>query len=103
MYGFLIDNAKINTLRNCCNRPGKDIEKIQGRNGVEIRKYGINPDDTEHTGAHYHDNGGNHAFAKTSGGRYGAVHERRHHKRKAHNTQSLHAGIYNLGVVGKQR
>ena len=79
------------------------IGNVQREQRVIHTEHGEDPDDAEHAGAHYHDNGGNHAFSKTSGCRYGAVHERRHYKGKAHNTQSLHAGIYNLWVVGKQR
>ena len=47
-----VDPYEIQDLRHCGNAPGKHIQQVQGRNRMKIRKYRINPDHTEYTGAH---------------------------------------------------
>ena len=44
---FIIDNEAYD-LCDCRNCPRENIQQIQGRNGMEIGKYGIDPCHTEH-------------------------------------------------------
>ena len=45
---LFVADGKAYDLRDCRDGPGKDVQQIKGRNGVEIREHGIDPRHTEH-------------------------------------------------------
>ena len=94
---------EIQDLRHCSNAPGEHIQQVQGRNRMKIRKYRINPDHTEYAGAHDDNEHRYNTFAQGSGCRNGTVHKCRDAIGEAHNRQTIHSGIHNCRISGKQK
>ena len=69
---------------------------------MEIGKYGVNPDYTEHAGTHDDNEHRYNALAHGSGRRNGTVHKCRNTIRKSHDRQTVHTGINNSLIPGKQ-
>ena len=69
---------------------------------MKIGEYGVDPYDTEYTGAKDDHNGRNDRFAKSSGSCNGTVHECRNAVGKRHDGKPDDSCLYNLAVVGKQ-
>ena len=97
-----VNMDEIQNLRCRRNDPGARIQKVQGLNGMEVGKDGVNPDNTENAGAHDHNNGGNDGLAQASGGGNGAVHESRYAVGKRHHRQTLQPGVHYGRITGKE-
>ena len=82
---------EIENLRCCGDRPGENVEQVQRRNGMEVRKDRINPDHAEHARAHDHDDSWHKAAANAAAGGDGTVHEGADAVGKAHDPHPLHA------------
>ena len=98
----LVSDAEVDILRHAGEYPGEHIQQIQGRDRVEVGKDGVDPDDPEHAGAQNDHNGGGHAAAQSAGGGDAGVHQGADPVGEGHDPQAVHAGVDDLGLVGKQ-
>ena len=69
---------------------------------MEMGKDGIDPDDTEHAGAHHHDDGRYDRLAQSAGRGNGAVHKGGDAVGKAHHAHTLHACVDDGALGGEQ-
>ena len=69
---------------------------------MEVREHRVHPDNAEHAGAQDHDDHGDSALAKATGGGDGAVHKRGDAVGNAHDRQTVHTRVHHLRVCGKE-
>ena len=70
---------------------------------MEPGKYGVDPYDTEHAGSHDDKDRRDDSLSDSARSRDRAVHKRRKTVRKCHDFDSLHAGVNDCCIRGKQR
>ena len=84
-------------------RPGAWVQQIQRRDGVEVRKERVHPCHTEHAGAQDHKDGRHHGFAQPARGGDRAVHKGGDAVGQTHDGNTLHPGVDNVRLGGKER
>ena len=101
-HGLFVAVGEIYDLSKGGQCPAAGIQRIQGRDGVEVDEDGVHPDHPEHTGTKHHDDGGHHGLTQPAGGGNGAVHKGGDAVGKAHHAHTLHAGIDDGALGGEQ-
>ena len=93
---------EIDQFRDAGDGPAENIQQVQGKNGVEVREYGVHPNDPENAGTQDDDHRGGQAAAQTAGSGDGAVHQRGEGVGAAHDLQARQARFHHLRLFGKQ-
>ena len=97
-----VNDNEINDLCQCSDAPGKCVEQIQGLDRMEVGKYGVDPDDTEYTGAQDDHDSRNDRLAKPPGSCNGTVHKCRNAVGERHNRETDDTCFYHLTVICEQ-
>ena len=93
LHLFLIDVHKVDALGDGRDSPGADKEQVEGQQGAEEGKHGVDPDHPEDAGAHNDDEGGDDGPPQPPRGGDGAVHKGRDGIGQPHHQQPLHPGL----------
>ena len=95
--------SEVENLYHGGDGPGEDVQQVQRRNGVEVGKNRVNPDDPKNTGAQDYHNGRHGSFSNSSGSSERTVHKGAYRIGKAHNAQPFHTAVNDSLLGGKQR
>ena len=101
-FDLLVNVAEVDDFCHSGNRPGEDVQQIQGQDRVEIREHRVHPNDTEHAGTKDHDDGRHHALAQATGTCNGAVHKGAESVGETHHPKANHAGIHDRFIRGEE-